>query len=183
LQGGGRVVELRRARLAAAVGALPRPADLLAIATQRLDLAAGRLGAALRQNIASHHQDWLKIAAPLKPGLLQRPIQVKRERLLVVAARLAPAAQRRLERASDTLGNLDKLRRSFNPDGPLKRGFARVHHADGRLARTAATLASGEPLRLVFEDGDRAAVVDGVSVSRGQRARRGGAGDHQGDLF
>ncbi len=183
LQGGGRVVELRRARLAVAAGALPRPADLLAIATQRLDLAAGRLWAALRQNLASHHHDWLEIAAPLKPGLLQRPIQVKRERLTVVTARLAPAAQRRLERASDALGNLEKLRRSFNPDGPLKRGFARVHHADGRLARAAATLTSGEPLRLVFEDGDRAAVVDGVGASRAQRARRGGAGDDQGDLF
>ena len=85
------MVELRRARLAAAAAALPRPADLLAIATQRLDLAAGRLGAALRQNLASHRQDWLKIAAPLKPGLLERPVQVKRERLLVVSMRLAPA--------------------------------------------------------------------------------------------
>ena len=44
LQGGGRVVELRRARLAAAAGGLPRPGDLLAIATQRLDLAAGPPG-------------------------------------------------------------------------------------------------------------------------------------------
>jgi exodeoxyribonuclease VII large subunit len=183
LQGGGRVVELRRARLAAAAGALPRPADLLAIATQRLDLAAGRLGAALRQNLASHRQDWLKIAAPLKPGLLERPVQVKRDRLLVVSTRLAPAARRRLERATDALVNLDKLRRSFNPDGPLKRGFARVHRADGHLVRAAGALSSGEPVRLVFEDGDRAAVVDGAGAGRGQRGRRGGAGGEQGDLF
>jgi exodeoxyribonuclease VII large subunit len=183
LQAGGRVVELRRARLAAAAGALPRPADLLAIATQRLDLAAGRLGAALRANLASHRQDWLKVSAPLKAGLLERPIQVKRERLAVLTARLTPAVERRLERASDALIALDKLRLSFNPDGPLKRGFARVHHADGRLARAAGALASGEHLRLVFEDGDRAAVVDGVAGARPARPRRSEAGDRQGDLF
>ena len=183
LQCGGRVVEFRRARLAAAAGALPRPTDLLAIATQRLDLAAGRLDAALRQNLASYRHDWLEIAASLKPGLLARPVQVKRDRLLVIATRLAPAARRRLERASDSLINLDKLRRSFNPDGPLKRGFARVHHADGRLARAAGALTSGEALRLVFEDGDRAAVVDGAGAGRVQREKRGGSGGQQGDLF
>jgi exodeoxyribonuclease VII large subunit len=162
---------------------LPRPTDLLAIATQRLDLAAGRLGAALRQNLASHRHDWLEIAASLKPGLLARPVQVKRERLLVIATRLVPAARRRLERASDSLINLDKLRRSFNPDGPLKRGFARVHHADGRLARAAGALTSGEALRLVFEDGNRVAVVDGAGAGRVQREKRGGSGGQQGDLF
>jgi exodeoxyribonuclease VII large subunit len=135
----------------------------------------------LRQNLASHRQDWVRIAAPLKPGLLERPIQVKHERLAVLAARLTPAMTRRLERASDALVGLDKLRRSFDPDGPLKRGFARVHHADGRLARAAAGLASGERLRLVFEDGDRAAVVDGGG--RAPRARRIEAGERQGDLF
>jgi exodeoxyribonuclease VII large subunit len=182
-QGGARVVDLRRARLAAAAGALPRPADLLAIATQRLDLAAGGLVAALRQNVAGHRQDWLEIASPLKPGLLERPIHVKGERFGILSARLNPAARRRLDRASEALINLDKLRLSFNPDGPLKRGFARVHHADGRLARAAAALASGEALRLVFEDGDRAAVVDGVGAPRVQRSKRAGSGADQGDLF
>jgi exodeoxyribonuclease VII large subunit len=183
LQGGGRVVELRRARLAAATGALPRPTDLLAIATQRLDLASGRLAAALRQNVASHRQDWLKIAAPLKPGLLERPIHVKGERLAVLTARLAPAARRRLERASEALTSLDKLRHSFNPDGPLKRGFARVHHTDGGLVRAAGALAAGESVRLVFEDGDRTAVVEGGGATRAVRSRRAGPVGEQGDLF
>jgi exodeoxyribonuclease VII large subunit len=183
MQCGGRMVEHRRARLAAAAGALPRPADLLAIATQRLDLAAGRLGAALQRNVASHHRDWLTLAAPLKPGLLQRPIQVRRERLAALTARLAPAARRRLERASDALSNLDKLRLSFNPDGPLKRGFARIHHADGRLARSADGLSPGERVRMVFEDGDRAAVVDGAPPSHPARAKRATGAAEQGDLF
>ena len=183
MQSGARMVELRRARLAAAAGSLPRPADLLAIATQRLDLAAGRLGAALQRNVSSHHRDWLSIAAPLKPGLLQRPIQVRRERLDALSARLAPAARRRLERAADALANLEKLRLSFNPDGPLKRGFARIHDPEGRLVRSAEALSTGERVRMVFADGDRAAVVDGASAPRPARPKRAGSAANQGDLF
>ena len=183
MQSGARMLELRRARLAAAAGSLPRPADLLAIATQRLDLAAGRLGAALQRNVSSHHRDWLSIAAPLKPGLLQRPIQVRRERLDALSARLAPAARRRLERATDALANLEKLRLSFNPDGPLKRGFARIHDPEGRLVRSSEALSTGEKVRMVFADGDRAAVVDGAPSPRPARSKRAESVANQGDLF
>ena len=45
---------------------------------------------------------------------------------------------------------LDKLRRSLDPDRPLSRGFARVQHADGRLAASAGGLRSGEAVVLTF---------------------------------
>jgi hypothetical protein len=35
----------------------------------------------------------------------------------------------------------------------------------------------------VFEDGDRAAVVDGAAAQRVPRPRRVGSGDDQGNLF
>src|SRR5665213_3327812 len=126
IQCGARAIDHRRARLAAAGGALPRPSDLLAIATQRLDLAAGRLGAALQKNVAAHRHDLAAFAAPLKPVLLQRPIQVKSERLAALAVRLAPAVRRRIDRASEALAAFEKLRLSFDPDRPLTRGFARI---------------------------------------------------------
>ncbi len=181
-QCGGRLVEHRRARLAAASGALPRPVDLLAIATQRLDLATGRLSAGLQRNIAGHRQEWLAVAAAFRAGLLQRPIQVKGDRLGALSGRLAPAIRRRLERSTDALGSLEKLRRSFNPDGPLLRGFARVHHADGRLSRSAADLTAGERVRLVLGDGDRNAIIDGSAPLRPPRIRQT-ASPGQGDLF
>ncbi len=178
-----RAVDHRRARLAAAAGGLPRPRDLLAIATQRLDLASGRLGAALQGNVAAHRHDFIGVAASLKPGLLHRPIQVKAERLTALAGRLGPAARRRIERAADALAGLEKLRLSFNPDGPLTRGFARVHHADGRLARLAAALTAGEAVTLVFKDAGRAAVIDGVPPSRPARAKAAPGDRGQGSLF
>ena len=177
---GARLIEHRRARLAAAVAGLPRLTDLLAIATQRLDIASGRLSAALGAGVAAHRHALTQVAAPLKPALLQRPIAVKADRLTATGARLAPAIRRGLISASDRLAGLEKLRVSFNPDGPLSRGFARVHTADGRLARSALALKRGEMLKLVFHDGEREAVVDGAAAP--QRKTPAAAPD-QGRLF
>ena len=182
-QGGGQLVENRRNRLSAAARALPRPTDLLAIATQRLDIAAGRLGAALQKNVAAHRQDHVRVASRLRPGLLERPIQARRDRLTALTSRLEPSVKRRLERDRERLTALEKLRLSLNPDGPLGRGFARVHHADGRLVRGAATLKAGEAVKMVFNDGDRQAVVDGTPAVRAPRPRASVASPDQGDLF
>jgi len=197
IQCGERALEHRRTRLAAAARGLPRPADLLAIATQRLDIGSGRLGAALEKNVAAHRHDHLRVAARLRPPLLERPIQVGRQRLEASARRLTPAVHRRLERATERLTGLEKLRLTLNPDRPLSRGFARIHHADGRLARSAGALRSGEGVRLHFADGERQAVIDGADAAPGPsetppaqrapaapRAPKPKAGDPgQGDLF
>ena len=161
IQCGARAIEHRRTRLAAAARSLPRPTDLLAIATQGLDLVAGRLGAALQRNVAAHRHDLSAAASPLKPGLLTGSIQVKTQRLETVSVRLAPSASRRIARLAERLESVDKLRLSFEPYGPLRRGFALVRRADGHLARSAAALESGEEIRLTFADGDRNATVDG----------------------
>ncbi len=183
IQCGARLIVHRRARLAAAGAGLPRPADLLAIATQRLDLAAGRLGAALQRNVAGHRHDLAALGAPLKPGLLLRPIQVKSDRLAALAGRLAPAARRRVERAGEALAGLEMLRLSFDPNRPLTRGFARVHRRDGSLVRAAGALAAGEAVRLVFGDGDRGATIDGPTAAPARRATAGRRDQGQGSLF
>ena len=223
----GRAMEERRTRLTSAARGLPRPADLLALASQRFDHASSRLGAGLERNVAIHRVALVQVAGRLSPGLLDRPRRLRAERLAEVAARLAPALQRaagrgaerteglggrlgvalarnaaihrqeltrvtarlspqlldrpnkqraarlaeisgRLDpavrrvslRAAERLESLDKLRLSLNPNGPLLRGFARVHRADGSLARSGAALESGEAVSLVFADATRGATVD-----------------------
>jgi exodeoxyribonuclease VII large subunit len=180
-------LEARRTRLSAAARGLPRPTDILALASQRFDLAAGRLAAGLERNAAAHEHDLTRVSARLTPALLQRPGRMKSERLddlsrrldagvaraqataerraalPALSARLASALARRLERAQDSLIALDKLRQSLDPNRPLQRGFARVHHGDGRLARRGADLTGGEPIRLVFADQAVGAIVDGVA--------------------
>ena len=180
---GARAIETRRTRLSAAARGLPRPSDLLAIATQRLDIASGRLGAALHRNTAVHAQALAGPAARLQPRLLEQPIELKRRRLVEISARLAPAIGRRLERAEERLKALDKLRVSVNPDAPLVRGFARVLREDGSLVRSAGMVASGESVGLVFYDGEREAVIDADKPKRAPRAKAAKAPSTQGDLF
>jgi exodeoxyribonuclease VII large subunit len=181
-----RRLEALRSGLTAAARGLPRPNDILALARQRFDLAAGRLGAALAKNAAVHERDLARVSGRLSPGLLQRPQRMKTDRLAEVWRRLAPTTQRRLERAAEALASLERQRLTLNPDGPLKRGFARVHREDGALARHAAELGSGEAVRLVFQDGARAAVIDGESPpARKPPERKAGASKTgaQGNLF
>ena len=161
IQSGAQAVEVRRTRLTAAARALPRPVDLMAIATQSLDLVAGRLGAALQRNVDRHRRDFAVAAAALKPRLLSGAIDERERRLVQLSGRLAPCALRRIETLGERLIGLDKLRLSLEPRAPLKRGFVLVHRADGRLAHGAAALAAGEAVELEFADARRAAIIDG----------------------
>jgi len=189
-RGGGRLVEDRRGRVEHAGRALARVPDLLEMAAQRFNLAASRLGAGLSRNVAAHHTGLVQISSRLSPGLLQRPQQVHTERLTRLAVRMTPAMERSLERAAERLTSLAKLHASVDPSAPLKRGFARVHRADGTLVRRGADLASGEGVRLVFADTEREATIDGTPSAAppapkpaARPARAPATPSAQGDLF
>src|SRR5579859_2089572 len=167
---GARMMDLGRARLAAAAGRLPRLQDLLALANQRLDLASGRLGAALTANVAAHRHDLAAKSASLRPRLLMGAIEVKSRTHAVLVRRLEPLVRRALAQAGDRLASLEKLRVSLDPDRPLSRGFARVEREDGRLVRSAHAVKSGEGVKLVFHDGNRAAVIDGAAPTAPRKA-------------
>ena len=159
--------------------------------SQRLDHAASRLGAALERNAAIHERGLVAAASRFTPGLLSRPRELKAQRLAELSRRLDLALRRTAThevqaqeqtrrrvadlnlrmnaaicrmhaRAEERLHALDKLRLSVDPDRPLHRGFARVHRGDGSLARSAHELRDGEPVRLVFGDGGRDAVINGT---------------------
>jgi exodeoxyribonuclease VII large subunit len=213
-----------RVRFAAAAARLPRLPDLMAIATQRLDIASGRLSAALGANVAAHRHQLTTAAASLRPHLLQRlteakagalsacserlaaalaadvaarrqsltvsagalrppllerTLQAKTRALVTPAARLDPAMRRVLADRATRLATLSKLVASLDPDQVLKRGFARIEHKDGRMARSAGDLTRGEGVEIVFHDGRRSAVVDGAAASR----RSAPPAPAQGDLF
>lgn len=180
---GGRLVEDRRARILAAERTLRRTPDLLRLAEQRFDLVAGRLAAALARNLAIHERALAGVASRVTPLLLQRPIGVQRDRLAAVAARLEPAARRRLERASDRLAALSRLHAAADPDRPLALGFARVSTPEGELVRAGARLAAGQPVDITFADrATRRAVIDG-GPAPASRPKARPAPPAQGDLF
>ncbi len=186
--GAERTLELRRNRLSAAARGLPRPADILALASQRYDLAAGRLGAALQRNTSVHERELVRTTARFNPALLERPRALKAQRVAELGARLAPATLRRLERLDERLVSLDKLRLSFNPERPLDLGFALVHRPDGSIVRDGSALEAGEAVTLEFKGKvKRGAVIEGTpSIARpapGPKPKPATIKSGQGDLF
>ena len=187
---GGRLVEERRGRIETLGRSLARAPDQLELAEQRFTLAKSRLGAALAGNVAAHRTDLIRVASRLAPGLLLRPQIAQGERLGRLAVRLPPSMARGLDRAAERLESLSKLYVSVDPSAPLKRGFARVHRADGTLVRQGKGLSAGEAVRLVFADEARNAVVKGEAgspppaLAKVAKATRGSsAPPNQGDLF
>jgi exodeoxyribonuclease VII large subunit len=198
-------LETRRSRLAAA--RLPRPVDLLGPASQRFDLAAGRLSAALGRNVALHERDFAGVAARLSPGLLDRPRRLKAERLAELAARLDTAAGRaatmaerrarlpdlaermnaamgrRIERETERLRRVEQLRVSLNPQRPLELGFALVQRPDGTLVHKGTSLKSGDGVSLKFLDETRSAVISDGAARPRPKSPPPPAGQSQGDLF
>ena len=169
-------------------GLLDRPRRLKA---ERVAELARRLDAAvLDRNIAMHGRELARTAGRLSPALLDRPRRVNAERLNDLSSRLDAAAlrlhaaaehrarlpelaarmrnciTRRLQRHADQLARLEQLRLSLDPDRPLALGFARVHRADGSLARKGGALQAGEAVSLVFQDATRGAVVEGAATPK-----------------
>ena len=175
---------------------------------ERLADAGERLSGGLSRNLAGHARELERMAGRLTPALLRQPAERNGERLAQVAARLDQALQRsharardgarldqlegrlqqglqrRLLRAAERLDALDKLRASLDPDRPLERGFARVHHESGALVRSADELQAGETITLHFRNkGERSAVVDGAKPEKSAAAAAKPRPVLQGDLF
>ncbi len=161
IQCAAQAVDIRRTRLSAAARGLPRPVDLMAIASQSLDLVASRLGAALRRGIDRHGHDLTLTASALRPHLLMATIAAKARQTSQTSIRLAPTLKRHVDALSEGLTATGRLFESFEPKAPLKRGFALVWGANGRLARLAGQLSGGETIELEFADGRLGARIDG----------------------
>jgi exodeoxyribonuclease VII large subunit len=147
-----RPVELGRERLAARARLLPRPENLLAPQTQRLDDLADRLRRALGDRSARGRERLAGAAARLSPSLLTRTTAEAARRL--ERARLSPAlVQRPLTTGADRLAALARVMSQLHPEKPLERGYAIIRDADGKALTTRAEAAGEALLTLQFRDG------------------------------
>ncbi|MBK5919886.1 exodeoxyribonuclease VII large subunit [Rhodothalassium salexigens] len=159
-----RDLDRRAERLAHLGRALPRPRDLLGSARQRLDEAAGRLPRALRAVAGQRRGELNRAAGGLTLGRLRQGVRFKGERLGQTAARLAPAAHRRLGHDRDRLAASARLLTSLSHQGVLRRGYAILQAAGGTILRRRADLAPGQPVTALMQDGAAAlTVTDGTA--------------------
>ena len=114
IQVSARLIEDRRTRLAASARGLPRPSDLTAAASQRLDYAASHLSGGLRRNLDLQGNRLTAVASPMRPGLLRGRVDQGQTRIHDLGGRLdaaikragdATAYQQRLEDAGRRMAN------------------------------------------------------------------------------
>ena len=177
-----------RDRLRAAERGLPRPADLLSTARQRLDLASSRLSAGLAAAASAKRVSLARLDSRLSPRILSQRITIGRDRLDDRASRLLPAYRRGAAQRAERLSGLDKLLVSLSHKSVLARGFALVSDENGQLLRSAKELTSGRRIDIGFADGHAGAVVGGADVApppppRSRPARAKPDPDDQTSLF
>ncbi len=159
---------------AAAELAVPVRADLLATirqfahraercAARTVERAGERFEALLR-----HWPEREELLAPQQQRLddladrLPRALRGRLDRAQAELGRAGGALERKLERASERLASLARMRELVNPDRPLSRGFARVEDRTGHTLTNAASARRALSLTLHFADGAVAATVDGA---------------------
>ncbi|MBI2719690.1 MAG: exodeoxyribonuclease VII large subunit [Rhizobiales bacterium] len=154
LKGGvWRSQEERRTRLRSAARALPKPDDILALARQRHDAAAGRLTQALRANTQIHRSRLERLAGRLTLRPMRQQVVRERERLDRLGQGAARAMALALDRRRHALVTQTKLFASLSYRSVLQRGFALVRDAGGQPVRAAAEVKPAQELAIEFADG------------------------------
>jgi exodeoxyribonuclease VII large subunit len=176
-------VSQRRMHLLQLARVLPRADQLFAQPRQRLDYAGERLGRALLKNLQEHRRAFTKASALLRPRAVSGEIANGRERVGVLAQRMARAQNARLGQERKRLEAVARVLDSVSYKGVLERGFALVRGADGHVRRRAAQVASGEALSLTFADGTQEAVAGGAPKSGAPTPRAAKPKAGQGSLF
>ncbi len=132
---------------------LPKPAQLLQVASQRLDDWSERLHASLPTLIARKEQQLMLVVARLRPQALVNEMRTLSQKLEDLQQRLNQAAQRYLLNRSEKLDALSAMLESVNYQRVLERGFALVKDGSGKLVTSAVQAKQSEGLSLTFKDG------------------------------
>jgi exodeoxyribonuclease VII large subunit len=168
-----RRLERGRLQLSSLTGRLPRLDALLQKPRQRLDLASQRFGGALGAMLGRKRATLLERSGGLRPAALSRDIARKRREVETLSRRLAPAMVRRLGEGRRELDAAARMLESLSHEGVLKRGFALVTSAEGKLVRASASLTPGDLMSLRFADGAAPVrVEDGAGQAAARPATR-----------
>jgi len=180
-----RLVSERRMRVVGAARALPRPDDVLALARQRHDAAAGQLVHALRANLHVHRLAHERCAGRLTPRNLRQALADGRKALALHEAQVSRAMGRLMRQKRDNLAGQGRLLDTLSYKAVLKRGYAVVRDGSGRPVRTAGAATAGQPVEIEFQDGRVDATIGkdaGPEAARPRRKEKPSGGG-QGSLF
>ena len=183
-----RRLEEAKTALRGAARGLPRQTDLLALPCQRFDIAAGRLGLALKASTQVARARLGETGARLTPQPLKLQLERFRAEVVKLSGRAQGALTRGIETKTVALATQAKLLSSLGYREVLSRGYALVLGTDGAPIRAAADTEPGLAVTLDFHDGRVGARIGDSEEAPPAKPKpapkpRKSSGDDQGDLF
>jgi len=157
-----RDIERDRHRLRAGRAAIGDGRGMIAVQTQRIDVATAAISQVMHRLVARRRAALSSLEtrlAHLHPRIHVREV---RARLLAARQRIGLAVQKRVERDRHRLGAIEGHIAALSPLGVLDRGYAIALAADGRAVRDASQVESGDRLDIRVARGRLGAVVDEV---------------------
>ncbi|MBN8544197.1 MAG: exodeoxyribonuclease VII large subunit [Alphaproteobacteria bacterium] len=152
-----RKLQFSQERLTGVARGLPSLANLLGLASQRVDELATRLNIALPSVLERAAQRVKLLSAKLTPSHIVQQLTHQSHRVQLVMARLTPLMERKLEQAAQRVELMASQLQHLDVNHVLKRGFAIVKSGD-TIFTSAAALPQGE-ITLQFADGEKKAFV------------------------
>lgn len=177
------LVTVRQDRLTGLSRGIPRLEDILAIPRQQFDAVSGRLGRALKVNLAGQKAQFDRVSGGLsfRPALghihrSHKNVRGLHRRALLAGDRMMQLAGQRLASAGKQLGLLSH-------ESVLERGFALVLDENGRPVRRTGQVTDGHLLDIHLSKGDRVAARVEKNPARKQAVKNKTKTSRQGKLF
>lgn len=139
-------------RLEAQRRLMPALTDLLRPHQQRVDELSDGMKYAMGQNVAKARSRFSASEGALRPATLRQRLDTARNRLERFDLPVA-LVKRPLDDARQRLDSLWRLAQQVSPDGPLKRGYARISSSDGGFVGSRDEAVSAGVVNLHFHDG------------------------------
>lgn len=159
-------------RLAGLARALPRPKDLLGLASQKLDELSSRLPRALSA-VAERNRGRLgRASGGLSPMMLKNTLRIKSQSASTASKRLDFAYRNTTRTAAQRLDAAGRVLSSLSYQRVLDRGYAVVRNAEGATVTNAESTQSGVGIEIEWHDGRRDAVLGKNSSPRPKTAAK-----------
>ncbi|NQY38725.1 MAG: exodeoxyribonuclease VII large subunit [Henriciella sp.] len=146
-------VERRGARLDAIGAGLVSPKQIVREKQGKLETLASRLGAGLSQAASKKRIAFARSASRLRPEPLVSDTRRARKALSDTARRARPALDRILAAKHRAFASEEKLLETLSYQATIKRGYAIVRDANGKVLRTISQVADEKEVGLTLADG------------------------------
>ena len=146
-------LEIKRQRLKDLSRGLPTPADLVAMAAQRLDAVSDRLPRALSAVSNNKRTLLLQTSAGLRGRLLQNKLIDRTKEMNRFVKSIEANIRLIIQRNQSSLDGLERIRQTLGYEATLRRGYTVVRNKDGKLITSLKEADVSKELEIEFYDG------------------------------